>query len=148
MNTNTRLPTKYVLALILVIFTTPMSVKAENIQCPLSINVSEKIVTAIANWEGYVMPREHYLETVMFSNGHPSDLATLVADEQVEKKGKFVSKWLFPGNYSSGFWLSCTYHNSSSVFTKRLPNGTKSCVVTSKLTKSGTFQQIESIVCE
>jgi hypothetical protein len=148
MKANIHPPSKYILLLILVIFALPMSAYAENIQCPPSMNVSEKVVTSPENWEGYVVPKEHYLDNVMFSNGHPSGLATLVPDKTIERKAKSVSTWLFPGNDSGGFWLSCTYHNTSAVFTKRLPKGTKRCVVTSKLTKSGTFLQIESIVCE
>lgn len=148
MKANIHSQPKHILLLILVIVVLPMSVCAENDQCPLSINVSEKIVSSAENWEGYVVPREHYLDNVMFSNGHPSGLATLVPDKTIERKGKSVSTWLFPDNDSDGFWLSCTYHASSAIFTRRLPDGTKRCVVTSKLTKSGTFLQLEAIVCE
>jgi hypothetical protein len=148
MKPNTHPPSKYILLLISVIFSLPISANAENIQCPPSINVSEKVVTSPENWEGYVVPREHYLDNVMFSSGHPSGLATLVPDKAINKKGKSVSTWLFPGENPDGFWLSCTYHNTNAVLTKRLPKGAKRCRLTLKLTKSGTFLQIESIVCE
>lgn len=148
MRANIYTQPKHILILLSVISVLPISVCADNIQCPLSINVSENIVASPENWEGYVVQREHYLDNIMFSNGHPSGSLTLVPDKAIERKGKSVSTWLFPGNNSDGFWLSCTYHASSAIFTRRLPDYTKRCVVTSKLTKSGTFLQLEAIVCE
>lgn len=148
MKVNTSSHINILLFIFIISFTLTMSVYAENVHCPPSIIVTEQIVTLPENWEGYIMPREHYLDSVMFSDGHPSTLSTLVPDKTTEKKGKSVSTWLFPSKDSGGLWLSCTYYNTNAIYYKRLPNGTKSCDVTSKLTKSGTYLHIESIVCK
>ena len=104
--------------------------RAEIVACPDQLAVQQSVTPTPAGWQSFDSQDAHPLAGVSLSEGHPSELATLVPTSD-RKQGKVaVTTWSFIPS-KDGYWLSCLYAGTSMAVTRKLPDGVKSCRVES-----------------
>jgi hypothetical protein len=122
---------------------------AIELQCPASVEVSEKLINEPMSWEGLIDQSRggHHLESVGFYVGHPKNKGGVVPDNTARSKDLAKTTWRFPEKKSDDFWIGCTYANTNAMLTQQLPNGLSYCEATSELLPSGSKLRIKSVVC-
>jgi len=81
------------------------------------------------------------LETILLSDGPPSDQAYLAPDQSRVDGGQTTSIWVL-GRDRKDVWLTCQYRGTDVVLTRRLPEGVIECdaVFDDNLGPDGGFQ--------
>ena len=74
-------------------------------------------------------PAPSQLEMVTFFSGPPKDEASLVYDELAHAKDVTIATWKFAKD-PRGYWIKCSYRNTTLELSKALPSTVKSCHVT------------------
>jgi hypothetical protein len=115
---------------------------AEEISCPISIKVDEKITDIPSSWEPVINPQGHHLDNVALYYGHPKEMASLVPDQETKDK----AIWRFPNKESEKYWLACNYSGTEIMLVKQLPHGLSQCEVTYNLSDSGQLLSIKSVI--
>lgn len=106
--------------------------------CPSEIVVEWKVSSLPAEWQTLTtdagIPVRHALASVMFTDGHPKELAFLrptAGDATVTTKGSIrTSVYEFSGVSPDGIWLVCQYHNTPAIIFRKLPASHQRCKVT------------------
>jgi hypothetical protein len=131
------------------VLTTSASFAIE-LQCPASVDVSEKLVNEPSPWEAVIDQGRggYHLDKVGFYSGHPKNKGAVVPDKATRSKGLAKTTWYFPQKKSDNFWISCSYANTAIMLTQQLPDGLSYCEVASELLPSGSVLRIKSIVCK
>ncbi|WP_407932146.1 STY0301 family protein [Geomonas anaerohicana] len=101
-----------------------VSFASEIVQCPAAIEVQQQARAVPAGWLAYEPDSKHPLMSVEFSEGEPSKKVTVLPTGE---KGA-VSVWDFTPS-AEGYWVSCSYNNTSVVVSRKLRSGTTSCRV-------------------
>lgn len=110
------------------------------IACPASIETTQQLRNPVpAGWlqVADVVERDsakrwmntHRLRGISFSDGHPSDLVTLVPDNPNEygRGRKFAQRWTLID--SKGLYATCSYDQTTVELTRPIPSGYKVCEV-------------------
>jgi len=86
---------------------------------------------------------------VTFFDGPPDDQASLVYDDFAKEKDSSIATWQLPRN-PRGYWIKCSYSNTTLELARSLPEATASCQVTySRAATSGQgLPLIERIACQ
>ena len=112
------------LVLLMVVGGAAVSFASDTPQCPAAIDVRQQAREVPAGWLEYQPDSKHPLMSVEFSEGDPSKKVTLLP---VEERGN-VAIWNFPPS-ADGYWISCSYNNTSIVISRKLRSGTTWCQV-------------------
>lgn len=97
----------------------------ENVQCPDSIVTRQEARDVPKGWTAYEPSAKHLLSSVEFSEGVPTNMATLLPTGE---QGPSVSIWTFTPS-AEGYWVSCCYNGTSIVLSQKLPAETSACQV-------------------
>lgn len=119
--------------------------------CPPYITVTSSIEALPMGWQalkrGSDKENKHFLEYVVFSDGHPQDLAYLrpVLVEEVVIGGEEFSKSVFDlsGVSPSGIYLVCGYYRTTFILSKAIGAMYQECEVL----RSSADKNIESVKC-
>jgi len=119
--------------------------------CPASILANETMSSPSAPW--VVVADEskggRTLEQILVYTGHPRDMGSLAPDSSVKRNGKLVSTWLLTSpDQRGGYWIGCTYRNSTTLLARPLPASVKVCRQTQRLLASGAVASIDTFECE
>lgn len=114
----------------------PAAGAATVLDCPASIDVAEAPTTVPAGFRAFVNgapptapnsgPSAHRLDTIMFSDGPPTQMAWLAPTAG----RKSAQRWDFSPEPGAATWLSCGYLATSVIVSLPLPAAIKSCRVT------------------
>jgi len=96
--------------------------------CPPEIKVEQKALETPSGWSTLHSRSKHVFINVSFSEDEPSKQFILAPSRERKQKGAIVNTWDFTPS-SSGYWVSCTYHETNIVLTRKLSNEIKSCEV-------------------
>lgn len=143
---NLRTPMKF-LAVTILFFSSP--VFAEELLCPKSISVKQKITSLPPSWEVFAQALPYQLKAVAFFEGHPKHRAALVNDlsETIDTKTE-LAIWNLPRS-SKGFWIECSYDQTTVALTKRLSESISQCRATyDRGISVGGMQLIRNVVCK
>jgi len=102
---------------------------AEEVWCPGTIRVDQKVVFPPAEWSVSYNSLPHQLEMVTFFSGPPEENASLVYDKRSKVKGGWIGTWNFSKD-DKGYWIRCSYEGTRAELAKRLPDTLKRCRVT------------------
>ena len=118
--------------------------------CPPLMDQAAPLAPVGSRWVGmtYKGNGESRPESIMVFDGHPSELVSLQPDQSKQTTGELTSTWHFdaptPGR---GFWLACTYSNSSGIFALPLAPNSRQCRMTQRVTSSGRVAEMTSFKC-
>ena len=92
--------------------------------CPPNLRVAQHAVDSPADWTVVDDQSAHPFVNVRFSEGEPAKQVFLAPS-----RGKGATQvWDFDAS-ASGYWLSCSYAETSVMVTRKLPDTVKSCAV-------------------
>ena len=104
--------------------------------CPASVDVVEAAAAVPSGFRAYLngdpptrtfsRPAAHRLDTIMFSDGPPTEMAWLAPSAG----GKSAQRWGFTPGRGAATWLSCGYLATSVIVSIPLPAATRTCRVT------------------
>jgi len=116
--------------------------------CPQKIEVEQRVGVIPEGWEAAQPTATVALASVAFFDGPPSEKASLKFDSEDTQKRDRVAFWNLPPN-ARGYWISCSYQNTTAVISRRLPDNIRSCVVTYERRRRGAagLQAIKDITC-
>jgi hypothetical protein len=106
--------------------------KAQNIVCPDTISVEQKLSQPVEGWKGSVETGINRFSNVMFYDGPLEQMASLVPDKQWRKGDKEYATWkLGPKSEPNReIWISCQYSGTFAVLSRPLPREVTECTVT------------------
>ncbi len=104
-------------------------VHALNLVCPHKIQVSQKVMEAPGDWTAEDSLLEHRLLAAGFSDGPPAKMAILKPDNVRERGKTSIVTWQLYPNVAEGFWLSCSYADTTAKVSQMLPNNISECSV-------------------
>lgn len=110
--------------LMMVAVPSAVSFASEIVQCPAAIEVQQQAREVPAGWLAYEPETKHPLMSVEFSEGEPKNRATVLPTGE---RGA-VAIWNFIPS-AEGYWVSCSYNNTSIVVSRKLRAGTTACQV-------------------
>jgi hypothetical protein len=96
--------------------------------CPPEIKVEQKALETPSGWSTLHSRSKHVFINVQFSEDEPSKQFILAPSREKKQKGAIVNIWDFTPS-PSGYWVSCIYHETNIVLTRKLPSEIKSCEV-------------------
>jgi hypothetical protein len=115
---------------------TPVASAASAPACPATVDVVETPAAVPAGYRAFLngdpptetnsRPTAHRLDTIMFSDGPPTQMAWLAPSGG----GKSAQSWDFTPEAGAATWLSCGYLATSVIVSAPLPAATRSCRVT------------------
>lgn len=110
-----------------VLFVSTAALAAENeYQCPDQIEASSGSAKAPKGFEVWEDKQEKFfLDGVTMYSGHPKDMASLVPDIS----DKQSDGWTISPDDKYGYWIACSYKNTTQVLIKKIGAGIKSCSV-------------------
>lgn len=135
---------------LIVTLLTGATVGADELGCPARVSVSQQIGKVPSPWVASYAKAPLTLGGVTFYDGHPSEMASLVYDDEKTSGNTIVATWFFRADTSArGFWLSCRYNQTTAVLSRQIPRNITECSVTynSKETVSGHYV-IKAIKCK
>lgn len=125
---------------LLVLFIVSVNAQAQILQCPETIKSTQSLQNKAAGWEAFVDNNTVYpLSRVTFFALHPKNQASLTPDQEKPKNNQLT--WTFG---KEEIWLACGYNNTSLQLIQKLPESTKSCVVT----YDSSLSIVEKIECK
>ena len=95
--------------------------------CPTELRTRQELDQPAGSWERRTSGGRHILQTVIFYEGHPSKMASLVYDDGRKEKGKEVLVWHLPKE--TEHWIECSYSFTTVALARPLPAGTGVCEV-------------------
>jgi len=99
------------------------------LQCPLAVNVDQKVTGTPSGWTAGYNGYKEELESVTIYDGPPEQGASLVYDDQKTLANTIVQTWnLAPNDH--GYWMTCGYSNTSAQLTQKIPSDATRCEVT------------------
>ena len=121
---------------------------ADAVQCPLKIEVNQRLAVQAPGWSAISDALPHQLAGLTFFDGNPADKASLAPDKQVKINGKSVASWVFPAG-DRPTWVACRYAWTEVQLARALPKSTRTCSITYSTgeTISG-FPVIEKVDCK
>jgi hypothetical protein len=131
--TNKEIPAiRRIVTMLAVVVCTVCSAKAEDIVCPDTINVEQKLIQQVDGWKGSVEDGINRFSNIMFYDGPPEQKASLVPDKQWRKGDKEYATWsLGPSTEPNReAWISCFYAGTFAVLSRPLPRNVTVCTVT------------------
>lgn len=120
-------------------------------QCPERIAVQETTRGPYPPWEVTADKGEVdvHLQAMLLFDGHPREMASLVPGKTTAAGSRLTAVWhLAPPEADRAYWVACTYRNSKTMLTQRLPNTVSRCSYTQTRSPSGAPAGIESFICE
>jgi hypothetical protein len=108
----------------------PLTALSAEEECPASITVEQKVVESPALWTVSYDKVDYRLASITFYDAPPQDMASLVYDKQIQKKGEWTAIWNFQPHSERGYWLSCGYHHTNAVLSKQLSSQLTRCEIT------------------
>lgn len=98
---------------------------AEDVRCPDTITVSEKLSAPVEGWSEGASGEPHRLAGITLFDGTPDERASLVGRERVLSKTQLQVTWTLAKGRE--YWLSCAYASTGVVLSRRLPAAARSC---------------------
>ena len=119
------------------------------ILCPQELQIKESASTPDPSWEitSNLGAGGYPLDSVNLYLGHPRQLVNLAPDKTSQRKLERQYSWKLTPS-SDAYWVACTYANSLSMLTNRLPENLGKCALTETLLPSGKKLAIAEFVCE
>jgi hypothetical protein len=117
--------------------------------CPQKIEVEQRVSAIPEGWEAAQPTTTVSLASVTFFDGPPAGRTALKFDsEDTQKRDRFAF-WNLPPN-ARGYWISCSYQNTTAVISRRLPESIRSCTVTYERRKRSAagLPAIKDITCK
>ncbi len=114
------------LALWIFLILYPSFAFAEEISCPLDLDVApQKLAKTPPGWRTFVdaYHARYVLEGITLYNGKPEELASLVADTDTAD----YSGWVLHDNGHEHYYLACRYADTALQLTRELPSSMKRC---------------------
>jgi hypothetical protein len=126
------MPTFFTLTILITVLTgVPLVAGAEDISCPAKITVSQKIAKHAPPWAVSYSTLPSELEEITFYDGPPSEMASLVYDDEKVAGGNTVAIWHFSERKTdSDFWFSCGYAHTTAILSRKIPKSLTECSVT------------------
>jgi len=125
---------------------------ATKFACPAAIQIDEKLKQTYQSWSiawaRTSGPERYPLDQMRVYSGHPDGGGNLKPDGTVHSKEKLLTTWTLPQPEPDGYWLACTYENSTALLVRALPPKLKRCQLREKSTPRGVPIGIESFVCD
>lgn len=127
---------------ILIFLPVTLRASAVELTCPKLIETDQSLRKPVDGWVQVSDPTEHYLNTAIFSEGHPSEHGFLHPDQ--ESGGvQWAATWQFQD--SSKIWFSCQYRGTSISLAQQLPAGLKQCTITGNNSKG---IKVSNVLCQ
>ena len=116
--------------------------------CPLKVEVEERLTALPESWDGGQSTATAALASITFFRGPPSEKAPLKPDSEERQNRDRVAFWNLPPG-GRGYWITCSYANTSVTISRRLPENIRSCAVTYERRKPGAGGQapVKHILC-
>jgi hypothetical protein len=122
----------------------PACSEATEISCPESIAVNQSSDKAPKGWEAVNdKASTFFLDKVALYAGHPSEMASLVPDNDDDYPQKSV--WTFGKGKKGDMWLACQYRNTSMMLAQPIPANASTCIVEYKVDTSSQPYGIKKI---
>ncbi len=122
---------------------------ADEVACPETIAVESRLLAPPPSWEVRYAEPKGELMGVTFYDGPPSEGASLVYD-RASKSGKtWTATWKFTANEGRGFWIACSYTNTSAILYKKLRDSVAECRVSyDRSVSTGGLPTVKGIRCK
>jgi len=117
--------------------------------CPDTVSVKQTGAPPSPDWSVSYSATPTALEMVTFYSGPPKQEASLVYDEWVRGKDASTATWKFTKD-SRGYWVKCSYRNTTLELSKALPPAVSSCRVTydRQTTSASGLPAIKRMACQ
>jgi hypothetical protein len=96
--------------------------------CPASIAVEQKAAAPGPDWAVSYAPFKSEIAGVTIFEGPPAEQASLAPDDEKKTKDALVQTWKLPKS-DRGYWLQCSYANTTAQISRRMPAGVTRCDV-------------------
>jgi hypothetical protein len=140
-----------IFAVLAVIVCTVCAARTQEIVCPDTISVEQKLSQPVEGWKGSVETGISRFSNVMFYDGPLEQKASLVPDKQWRKGDKEYASWeLGPiSEPNREIWISCQYTGTFAVLSRPLPRNVTECTVTYN-PRQGTSDPgyVERVTCK
>lgn len=93
-------------------------------QCPPEIATQQEIKDSYPDWNTLNEKTRYPLTAIRFSEGDPKNIVWLVPD----KSEGNAQIWHLPVS-SEGYWVSCSYNNTSIMLSRKLQSKIRQCRV-------------------
>ncbi len=94
--------------------------------CPAQLPVNQTISETIAGWTPLNQQGSHAFVRVAFYPGPPAETSLIVPTIEFQGAGGLHDGWDLPPR-ASGYWMTCTYANTTASVTRQLPAGIDFC---------------------
>lgn len=100
-------------------------------------------------WSFVPNPRPRIFDNLEVFDGHPSELASLMPNNEPERSGRFSAMWLFPQG-TKNHWLGCYFKGTTGMLALKLPNGLARCTATYRRVgeRENDVQSTGLLVCD
>lgn len=122
-----------IVPLLILAFFTASNLSAEQLVCPETITVQERVTGTLDRWTPVSDNIPHPLKGVAFFEGHPEKKVGLVPDKETNKGRYLFSIWSFDAETAKNLWMSCTYGRTAMTFARPVNKVYSRCTVKSKL---------------
>jgi hypothetical protein len=94
--------------------------------CPAQLPVKQTISETIAGWTPLDQQGSHPFVRVAFYPGPPAETSLIVPTIEFHGASGLHDGWDLPPR-ASGYWMTCTYANTTASVTRQLPAGIDFC---------------------
>jgi hypothetical protein len=150
MSKNKMLTIRSIAAVLAAIIWTAYASRAQEIVCPDTVTVEQKLSPPIEGWKGSVSDTPNRFINVMIYDGPPEQMASLVPTKQGRLGNKEFATWdLRPiSKPARESWISCFYDGTNAVLSRPLPKDVTECTVTYNPRQKGGPGYVERISCK
>jgi hypothetical protein len=123
-------------------------VHAKEIVCPHQLQATET-AEPVSGWQAQtdLGKRGRFLDGISVYSGNPEEMANLVPDSSLVRKGERISTWKLRAD-EHGYWMACRYTNSLTLLTRPLAPRFSRCELREKLLPSRARLSIGGFSCE
>lgn len=122
---------------------------ADETACPQTIAAESRLPAPPPSWEVAYGDAKCDLMGVTFYEGPPSEGASLVYDRASKSAKTWTATWRFTANERRGYWIACTYTNTSAILYKKLRDGLAECRVTyDRSVSTAGLPTVKAIRCQ
>jgi len=139
-----------IFAVLSVIVCTACAARAQEIFCPDTISVEQKLSQPVEGWKGSVSDTPNRFMNVMIYDGPPEQMASLVPTKEGRQGNKEFATWdLRPTSEPiRESWISCFYDGTNAVLSRLLPKDATECTVTYNPRQKGGPGYVERVTCK
>ncbi len=115
------------------------------IKCPSSIQTTQSISESLSDgWDSFddKLNGQKNFDYIQVFDGHPSEGASLVPDNENSKKDPYWTNQTL-----KGFWVACYYRQSTVRLVKSIPKNVKRCTYKSKTRQKKETKTFDKLIC-